>query len=273
MADWPLIGEGTLVDRQTLLPSSVDYIVCSGGANVKGTYVTVVSAALFGATAMEVWLRAASNGQRTLVDLAIGAAGSEVVVVPNLLLDYSRQNVPFHILLPVAIASGTQVRARMQTYLGAGSARVGVGLYSQGFLASQPGAMVDAYGLTVSSTNATPVDPGSTIATKGAWTEITPGLLRAAIGLFVTIGNSGFTTMPAADRWLMDVGIGAGGAEQTLIPDILLFAEVTGDNVVPGVTPPYMVTLPTSTRIALRMASTTNSPVRTLNTAVYAVVG
>ncbi|MGH3987826.1 MAG: hypothetical protein ACRDTZ_10960 [Pseudonocardiaceae bacterium] len=71
--------------------------------------------------------------------------------------------------------------------------------------------------------------------------------------------NAGATTASNA-TWLVDIGVGGAGSEQVLVPNFRL-AATTFETFVPSVMPTVPVSIPQSSRLAVRAqcSITTNS--------------
>lgn len=121
-ATWNAAGSCSRVATYGALPaSSTGTVVDPGGtANTKGAWVELAGASEFDA----VWLMlaataagtASTTGVNFLVDVAIGPAGAEQVVVPDLPVYIATvvESSAFRVLLPVSIPAGSRVSVRMQ---------------------------------------------------------------------------------------------------------------------------------------------------------------
>jgi hypothetical protein len=104
--------------------------VTGGAANTKGSYAQLVgsTAAIMTAAVLCIGTGSVSNSDIAL-DLAIGAAGSEVVAVPNIFTNAIAGGAALAmtqkiLLLPLSIPSGTRVAARIKDSVGSGVAYV-----------------------------------------------------------------------------------------------------------------------------------------------------
>ncbi len=69
------------------------------------------------------------------------------------------------------------------------------------------------------STFGTRATGSSTINTKGSWSQVTASLPHDAYGFWLTM--AGTATSATSTDMLMDIGIGAGGSEVVLVPNLL----------------------------------------------------
>lgn len=100
--------------------TSVD---CGGSANTKGAYSQLVASTTYPISFLSFSLGNGSNTGRTsagfLIDVAVGGAGSEQIVIPNIYAwaDGPRNQMLPHTtpLYPVAIPAGSRIAVRAQT--------------------------------------------------------------------------------------------------------------------------------------------------------------
>lgn len=189
-----------------------------GTANGKGAYVQLIASTGFAYSAFSVQLTGeGGGGQCYLVDIAIGAAGSEQVIVSNILLDTTRAigMNDINITLPIAIAAGSRISARCQEPGGAGTRNVGVVLSGRSGGVNYGPASVGAattYGAVTASTNGTLIDQGASANAWGAWTQMSAStavyhnMLIAVMGTDQQAANFGGT-------YLFQIGIGAAASE------------------------------------------------------------
>lgn len=124
-------------------------------------------------------------------------------------------------------------------------------------------ARMDTYGDNTGSTAMTTLTANGSAHTKGNWSEIISATAFDINGFWVSAGVG--STVRA--RFLFDIGIGAGGAETVLVPNILWsMLAVSGF----GWGPVYMpIHIPGGTRIAGRCQSSTGGA--SMTTQLYCV--
>jgi hypothetical protein len=226
-------------------------------ANTKGLWVELGTADI-DASAITVMIPEGYGGTDYLVDIGIGPAGSEQVLVANLNISIGSTSygdkVSFCSRIPIPVRTGTRIAARVQGTTTSASRyiRVGVLLEANG---QSAGGRVVTIGASTADSGGVAIDPGAVDNTKGAWVEIVaacPANLRAAIIGFGTSANTAMTNC----LWLVDIGIGGAGVEQVLIPNIALAAHDYPDALVPAHTPCFEISIPAGVRIAARAACT-----------------
>lgn len=251
MSDWALIPFERLEFAQAT--------ASRGAANAKGSYVEVFAATAFNYRAIQLNLLATGGGgQIYLVDIAIGAAGSETVVVSNLVFDSMRgvaQNT-VEVTIPVSIPAGSRIAARVQESGGAGTRDVVVEVIGRGGGINTPPAAngeVVTYGVDDTTTTGTLVDPGGTSGTFGAWTEFSAATPVDHSGLIAVLGTNKQSGVVATTRYQVQIGIGPSGGEvpiAELATDTHGNATRMGNNVLE-----VAAVIPAGTRLAMRSLS------------------
>ncbi len=247
MADWGLSS----CERQEFCTGNAT----RGTANGKGSYSQLLAATAFAYDAIELQMVGdGGGGQCYLVDIAIGAAGSEVVVVPNILLDTARglfQNC-ISISLPVAIPAGSRLSARCQEPGGAGTRTVDIGIAGRagGHNYAQPAVgTLTTYGSNTATSNGVLVDPGAVANTYGAWTEITSGTAKDHQGLMAILGTNQSASAIIDSTYYFRIGIGASGSE--LVIAEWMSACCSGDTRLQANSFEVLAQIPAGTRLAM----------------------
>jgi len=266
------------VDTATTLPTAMN-VAASG----KSAYVQLAASTTFTSTRVVSNLSAikAITGLEVtgLFDLAVGAAASEVVVIPNMLFSGNSANdiqSPYD--FPLTIASGSRVASR-GGYGGTVTVYISVWLFAPDSVAGCPtsGAVttygaVEAPGTGINSFHGTQIDPGTTAHTKGAWTELTASS-GAHDWLTVAVGRSMNDGADDYGRWFDDIGTGAAGSETVVVAD-LPFDQVCSGTFVSGgpinwsPVGPLPVTIAAGTRLAVRAQSNLTTEVGFPNSTV-----
>lgn len=113
MAQWPLSDSSNSWQAGANEADSGQITVTGGAANTKGAWSELVASC--GQTDM-IFLSVriaspASSDTAVLIDIGVGPAGSETVVVPN--IDMGGRNGIFHVPLPLSVPQGTRIAARL----------------------------------------------------------------------------------------------------------------------------------------------------------------
>lgn len=266
MADFPVydgsvfqaIGVSTSTSKGTTLTSGVS-------GHTKGSWVELSSSAPEGITSFVVQLyntQESSSASRVSVDIGIGSAGSEVVLVPDLRTLMRTMTTAGTFYIPMAIPGGVRVAARLQA--GTGGSRtcdVAIGVFRGGFLSSPPLTQATHYGFVSAGTVGTEVDPGAAANTKGAASEITASCTNPIRSMILCIGNTSDANYNPPTRlddgYLLDIGVGA--TPDYIITNYPLTTCTPIDCLSPWVVGPFDCCIPAGTRIVARAQSSENA--------------
>ena len=245
----------------------------SGAIGVKGAYVELGASSPFACN--QVWLQVTRviSVSNTIygasLDLATGAGGAEVIVIPDIYISESAVVItPFtttpsgEVTVPLAIASSTRLAARWQANAASQQVAIAVTLSAAGGMAGMPAAMVQ-YGFAVDE--GVKIDAGATANTKGSYVAITAStsaVIQVLVLQFVADLVGGPNGILQA--WAVDLATGAGGAEVVLMPDLRIAqcANVGGAGQATIVVPrsiPMLTYIAASTRVAMRAAPYTST--------------
>lgn len=254
MGDWSLLGS---LQQLTALPRPGSTAHASG--NTKGVWVEIIAATTVDACGILLNVgRTGSAATDILIDLAIGAAGSELAILNNLLVS-TPTNPCFGELyvlsIPIHIPAGTRLSFRSQAFTAIGTASLFIHLISGGFLYPQPASLITTYGAATADSGGTPIDPGSSVNTKGAYVQMTAACSRIR-AFFWAIGSARNAAVSYAD-WLVDVAVGVAGSEHVIVPDLFVSAGVVG-SIRPKFLGPIPMDIPEGSRIAVRAQCTIN---------------
>lgn len=236
-------------------------ITC-GASNVKGAWAQLAAATPFAGRIIDVHLLGAETGVWYYLDVGIGAAGLEQVAIRDLQMqsfsDFASEGRYFRV--PYSFPAGVRLAMRGQCgFAGTKVVRAALMLHAgtprDGHAGMQRTLM---YGASA-GTQGTQYDPGGVANTKGAWVQIAAATTYPIRKLSLSI------VPPSAVvfcTWLVDLGIGAAGAEQVLVGDIPFHAADLGKAIVanPG---DFAVNIPAGARLSIRGAcDSTSSPGR-----------
>lgn len=248
MADWAL-SSCELTETSTAIANR-------GAANSKGAYVELIASTGFRYSAVTVQLIAeGGGGQCYLVDIANGAAGSEQVIVPNILLDSMRaaSNSTVSLTIPVSVARGSRVAVRVQEVGGSSTRSVRAVVVGRvGGFNYPPNGFGEPvnYGANTSTTNGILVDPGAVANAYGAWTEITAATTRRHNGLIPVLGTNQQAVSVGIGAYYFQIGIGDAGSE---IPAFEWMSMAASNaNAFHPSSVDFRASIPAGTRIAMR---------------------
>lgn len=183
----------------------------SGTINTKGAWVEVETSTpheVNGFHLIAYAVGASGSSRRALVDVGIGGAGSEVVLVPDILLS-TQDNFGTMggdmIYFPMRIPAGTRVAMRLQPNVAAITAR-GTIIFNYGESPTPVFTGCDALGVDTVTTNGVEISSGA--AAYGAYTTITT-LTRRYNAMLPLLGI-GTTTATANSFIGVDVAVNRG---------------------------------------------------------------
>jgi hypothetical protein len=214
-------GLGT---RQQLLGATGATLttVTAGSSNhAKGAWVTLGTAAFDASWLWVQCLRTDTNVRNFLLDVGVGPPGSEVVLIPDLLLSGRGGPGGVAVPFPVPVPAGTRVAARCQSSTGGAAVAVGVRLVAGDWTDHGCQGVVRAYGVSTSNTRGTDVDPGATANTYGSPVFLS-GLVSSAPArwMVLAVGERTNGTVDVDGTWLVDVGVLTASGYQWILPAV-----------------------------------------------------
>lgn len=253
MADFPsLRGGGNRVQVPTLgVSTQITTVTAHASANTKGSYVEIVATTSFPSIGLLFSFEQGSLSGDALLDIAIGAGGSEQPIIENMLVSgVSPLRLGASIFIPISIPSGSRISMRMQS--ATGGQAIFAALYPVGGSLLTTGGFHRSVnlGANTGDSGGVQVDPGGTINTKGAYSELSSSLAIPVSYVLVMLGNQSNSVVSNA-RWNMDIAIGAGGSEQVVIPDLHFATHTTTDTIFPFFFG-FPVSIPQGQRISAR---------------------
>lgn len=279
MSDWALITAGQYAENQgaDATNSRGKDLASNASANVEGTWTTIGST--FAEDCDGFWLSTLARGGAVFdahVDLSIDdGGGNKKIILTDWLV--SNGGIAFRdpaIYLPIPVRAGEQVYGRAQS--GAtGGQNIDVDLLgvAHGFIFPGSHGRITTYGADETDSGGTSVDPGGTVNTKGSWAQLTASTDNDISWLMIAIGNARLSRTGAV-HGLLDVGIGAGGSEKIILPDLPHRTGTTSDMNKPGPSlfGPFAVEIPAGTRLAARrQADSNNATDRLVDIVLYGI--
>ena len=240
------------------LTNSVGTALTGGASNTKGSYTQLVAATTFDACWIMVSIKETSNSTtHCAVDIAIGAGGSEKVILSNLMVEGSTNGTSgANSLFPCNIPAGTKISARAQNGGAvADGPTVSIILFDGGFTQFEGAAGADDIGFVSATTYGSLITASASANTKGSYTQLVAATARDYIGFVLYFGAP--STGAGASRGLYDIAIGSIGSEIVIVPNI--GANAVQVNSKPAYSGPFFINIPAGTRIAARMQADTGS--------------
>ncbi len=259
--------------------ASATAVLASASANTLGSWVQLVASTGSDCCFLRVDIGGFNGaGPNGAVDIGVGAGGSEVVVISQLMVAHRDPNGAAQVdyFIPVSIPSGTRIAARCQCHAINDGTFVGVSWFDGAHTQVEGYAGVDSLGFTAASTQGTTIDPGATAGTKGAYAQLTASTTRDYAGLFFAFDALNVTTGTTnnTDGFEIDVAIGAAASEVIIVPDIHVLKEYMSTVVgfQPKCSEIFWAPIPSGTRVAVRCQCSTNTATeRLLGVTAYGI--
>lgn len=213
------------VDAGAGAPGGV-VITASSTINTKGAYTELFSNTSGDTVFIQLDLIPTStNITNALLDIATGAAASEVNFIENI-KTYSDsgnnlQSIPMTLDLIVPVASGARLSARMQAAVSSDTLELVVKLFSSTFTFDSFSSTT--WGADTSNSRGTFIpDPGGTVNTFGAFTEIISSTPEDTTHLIICFGNNGNLAFGVDFDWTYQIATGAAASEVVALPSIFI---------------------------------------------------
>lgn len=242
MADWPLLRNNLCVDDDTAVNPYVATLT-AGSANVKGAWVEVVAALAYSTAGVLLQWKGNSTNY-SLIDVGIGAGGSEVVVLPNIVGIVSMADNGWNsAFFPLALPAGTRVACRYQAATGGLTTGVKLLFITDNFIGLQPVTRWQDWGTNTGASTGAAVVAGGSAHTKGGYSQLIAATAFTTKWLALMVAWSDTNR-----NFAIDIAIGAAASEEVVIPDLFSF---NSSAVVVGL--PFSI--PGGSRVAARCAS------------------
>jgi hypothetical protein len=229
---WPRYEPLAAATVGAVTASSVGTLVTpSGSSNTKGSWAELSAATGQDADGFMLFIHPGDVGIADfLVDIGIGAAASEVVILPDFLFTSGgADSGAARVFIPIPIPAGSRVAARCQsTDTAAASVRVGVALINGGLAKTLRRSVATTYGADTSDSGGTAVDPGASTNTKGSWAQLAAALTFGFDQCVVCFGQRN-NAANASQNQLFDLGLGAAASEVVLIGDLYYRVQASED--------------------------------------------
>lgn len=258
MPDFPLTIGGTRSETAgaDTAASTATSVAASVSTNTKGSFTQLIASTGFDAIGLVIFLRRNSLNGDALIDIAIGGSGSEQVIIPD--MGFASQSLRYGAMfyIPVKVPAGSRISARCQATTGSATVMVEVITVGGGLIQQSGFSRATNYGANTADSGGVSIDPGGTINTKGAYSEITSATTAPInwLVVFITNQNNATTTLAA---WLFDIAIGGSGSEQVIVENLPFVNDSNLDVFMPLVYA-FPVSIPVGSRIAVRAQCSIN---------------
>lgn len=222
------IGAQSVFHDAAAVTSAPGTSVLYGGSNAKGSWVQVIASTAGDVIELAVTVIGASSSTANssmLLDIGIGAAGSETVLVADIPVGHTTSQgtgIAGFVRIPAYIPAGTRVAVRMQANRTSSTVNVPM-LFN--YAISAPGTTFtstrfDTYGANTSASIGATVAPDATANVNGAWVELTASTARDHRGFLLLSQGWGQTATGTltfnAHGYVLELGAGAAGSEVVL---------------------------------------------------------
>lgn len=188
-------------------------VAAHASANTKGGWVQISASTPIDADGFYLNLLAGTVSRDFLIDIGIGAAASEVVILPDLPMSSGTAGQATEVYVPLRIARGTRVAARCQATAGSAVCFVGVGLIASRYMPSFKRATT--YGAVTADSGATAIDAGAVANTFGGWVQLAAALTNPMRYALVCLAAAGNYNRVSAD-YVYEIGVGAALSEVSI---------------------------------------------------------
>jgi hypothetical protein len=198
----------------------------------------------------------------TLLDIGVGAAGSERIVVADVSMGAWTHGSMFQ--APLFIPEGSRVAVRIQSAVASKALQGRLSLIPCPSLADAA-QFCETWGIVSASSKGTTLTTPSGAGTKTAWQQITAGITRDTSWITWALASSGSNI--AAAKGGFDIGYGPSGSEVALMQNAR-WEQLGTESLNPCIFP-IPCNLPAGTRLAVRWDSSSTAAASVLNAAVY----
>lgn len=234
----------------------------TSGADAKGSWVDIGGTTSFAFKRMVANLVNNNTANDMIVDIGINVGGNRFVIAENLTFHTARraiQDPTAYYDLPLYVPAGAQLSARCHAAANTETAQVSITGFSNGVGGMAPFSRCRQLYTPSANENGVAIDPGGTVNTKGAWTEITASSGFHAAAIMFSFGFNDDIIRAADARAVLDIGIGAASSEQILLADFLLGWGVLMDGPFIPSLPILPFYIPSGTRIIARAQCSHNT--------------
>jgi hypothetical protein len=230
----------------SLATSSGTSITASATTNTKGAWTSLGTLASDTSALVVNQFPASASFS---CDIGIGVSGSQVVIIKDLTIVNSAVSFVSNrsLFFPCSLPAGTQLWARCQSTAASAQVSILVTGFSGGSNSFDGWAGLDSLGFLSASTAGTTVTGSATLNTKGSYVALSAATPRD----YCAIGFSD-TACSVTGNFLLDIAIGAAGAERIILPNIN-GKQVTAETSQPFGQKLFPIFIPAGSRIAARL--------------------
>ena len=238
---------------QNTTDSAGTQINAGGSPHTKGPWVELAASTSNDNEWLTVTLQSETNDMGYLVDIGVGAAASEAVVVAN--IPYNSNGLGGgirRITLPITIPAGSRVAARCQAVVQNNVLDVSIHLSDTSAFGTAASSIT--IGADTTTSLGTTLDAGASANAKGAWAELDASTSEDIDYFVVLAAHNRNTAIGAASNFLIDIGTGAAASETVLVANIPYNQNIQEQLTTPQAA--FFEAIASGTRVAARCQST-----------------
>lgn len=253
MTDFQLHQGGMRVETTDLSGEQYEQCTASATANTKGSWNEIKASTGFEAEAFILCIGEVNGDVQGLVDLGMGGAGSEEVIIGDVDLWGKQNSAPgIFAYFPIKIPQGVRLATRCQAETGSRAIAVGLELIGPSLMQTAGFSRSTTYGaVTASNSRGTSITSNTNPNVKGTWNQITASTTEAHYGIYLgwdALGSFATSTV----HCLVDIAVGAASSEQVIVSNIAI-STGTSEGGNPHLHGPFWVTIPEASRLSVRM--------------------
>ena len=218
-------------------------------ANTKGSWAEVEASLSHNIEYFTINPRLSTAGRTMAIDIGVGAAGSEKVLVADLFYTSGNAGPVSAGILPIRASKGQRLAVRFQSNNSASAPVFDIYAYARGPLGMMGYGRAWTLGVNLTDTTAVSVDADGG-GSFGTWFQIsssTPAPFRAIQMFFGHHANAALSSI----AWDFQIGVGAAAAEKIVL-QFSANASVDSDAIAGSPTVPYPVDIPVGSRLSCR---------------------
>lgn len=223
----------------------------SGSNNTKGSWVEIHAGLTKDVYGLNLNILGWPLNRDMLLDIGVGAAGSETVLVSNI----QHSSVPAAayatgcVTIPIFIRRGTRIAMRSQAHVATAAPQIvthfqHLNPYRRLYRHSE------TWGANTAVSGGTTVDPGAVANTLGSWTQLVASSSRRMRAFIVCCGNMS-NSARSTYSWQFEVGVGGAGSEVAFAKGGL-WSQTVNDYVTPQFYGPFWADVPAGSRVSVR---------------------
>ncbi len=259
---WPLPIYGSkyaLLNRNAVSALNAVNVTASATPHTKGAW-TQITASTGGTAAygIMVWLNTtatAATDTSTLMDVGVGGAGSEAVVVSNIMVGFRPVGRQMD-FIPIYIPANTRVAVRIQSAVVSKVVTI-----SMDIMAGEPASAVSApskfttYGVSTVTSGGTATTPNASANVMGAYAELSAATTAPIHRALVNI-QCNSATQVLGNNYMVEIAQGGAGSERTILAGYVFYTS-TNENWEPllPMMLPIELNVPAGVRLSARISA------------------